>query len=62
MTSHSLAHELLSRPDEFITAVNGDKEYSIECIKRIATHANIDDSVTHLALKLGEYISGNIKR
>ena len=62
MTSHSLAHELLSRPDSFITAVDGDKEYSIECIKRIATHANIDDSVMNWSLILRDCGQGNIKR
>lgn len=60
-TSHQLARELLNRPDEFISAITDDKEYGIESIKRISTHANKDDGVTHLALKLKE-CEGNIIR
>lgn len=61
-TSHELAKELLNKPDSFITAIIGEKEYVIENIKRIATHANVDDSVTHLALNLRDGGEGNIKR
>ena len=60
-TSHQLARELLSRPDDFITAVDDDREYVIEGLKRVTTHANIDDSVTHLALKL-KRCEGNMVR
>ena len=60
-TSHQLARELLDRPDEFISAIVGNKEYGIESIKRITTHANRDDGVIHLALKLKE-CEGNIIR
>ena len=61
-TSHELARELLNKPDSFITAIIGEKEYVVDGIKRIATHANIDDSVTHLALNLRDGGDGNIKR
>lgn len=61
-TSHELAKELMNKPDSFITAIIGEKEYVIENIKRIATHANIDDCVTHLALNLRDCGNGNIKR
>ena len=60
-TSHQLARELLSRPDDFITATSDDGEYVIGGLKRVSTHANIDDSVTHLALKLKRF-EGNIIR
>lgn len=39
----------------------GEKEYVIGNVKRIASHANIDDTVMHLALQLKEY-EGNIIR
>lgn len=61
-TSHSLAKELFDRPDDFITVTLQDKEYGIESIKRVATHANVDDGTTHLTLKLKEYSGGNIIR
>ena len=60
-TSHSLARELLNRPDAFITATNGEVEYVIETIKPTATHANIDDTITYLTLNLRE-CRGNVKR
>ena len=50
-----------NRPDDFVTATIGEKEYVIEKIKRVATHANIDDNVTHLTLQLRE-CEGNIIR
>ena len=56
-----MAKELLSRPDDFITVVDEEREYIIEGLKTVATHANIDDSVTHLSLKLRE-CGGNIVR
>lgn len=61
-TSHELARELINRESEFITATIGDKEYVIDNIRRIKTHANIDDSVTHLTLNLRNFNSGNIIR
>ena len=57
-----LAKELLSKPDGFITATYGGEELIIEDFSRIATHANIDDSVTHWTLNLRDGGSGNIKR
>ena len=57
-----LARVLLSKPDSFITATYGDEEYIIEDIKRVFTHANIDDSVMHLTLNLRYGGNGNIKR
>ena len=60
-TSHQLARELLNRPDDFITATSDDGEYVIGGLKRVSTHANIDDSVTHLALKL-KRCEGNMVR
>ena len=39
----------------------GNKEYVIGNTKRVATHANIDDGVTHLTLQLRE-CEGNIIR
>ena len=39
----------------------GNKEYVIGNTKRVATHANIDDSVMHWALQLKE-CDGNIVR
>ena len=51
----------MSHPDDFITATSDDGEYVISGLKRVSTHANIDDSVTHLTLKLKE-CGGNIIR
>ena len=56
-----MARELLNRPDDFITATSDDGEYVISGLKRVSTHANIDDSVTHLALKL-KRCEGNMIR
>ena len=53
---------MLSKSDGFITATLGDKEYIIESIRRITTHANIDDSVTNWTLNLRDGGQGNIKR
>ena len=59
--SHSLANELYNKPDDFITASIGEKEYVIQNVKRVPTHANIDDGVTHLTLQLRE-CEGNMIR
>ena len=40
----------------------GEKEYGISNIKRVATHANVDDTVTHLTLLTNEEMNGNIIR
>ena len=40
-----------------------EKEYGISNIKRIATHANVRDTVTQLTLQAnGEEIRGNVIR
>ena len=57
-----MARELLSKPDGFITAMLDEEEYIISNIQRVATHANIDDSVTHWTLNLRDGGKGNIKR
>ena len=57
-----MARELLSKPDEFITVTLRENEYSIKGIKRVYTHANIDDGTTHLTLQVGECNEGNIIR
>lgn len=57
-----MARELLSKPDGFITATLGEREYVINDTKRIATHANIDDKITHWTLNLRDGGNGNIKR
>ena len=57
-----LARELLSKPDGFITATYGNEELVIENFNRVATHANIDDSVMHWTLNLRDGGDGNIKR
>lgn len=40
----------------------GEKEYVINNIQRVATHANIDDTVIHWTLNLTDCSNGNIKR
>ena len=59
--SHALARDLLSKPDGFITATHGEKEFVIGNTKRVATHANIDDSAMYWTLQLKE-CEGNIIR
>lgn len=61
-TSHALAKELLSKPDGFITATLNEEEYVISDTRRVNTHANIDDSVTHWTLNLRDGGKGNLKR
>ena len=60
--SHALARELLSKPDNFLTATFEGREYIIEDYRRTATHANIDDGVMHWTLNLRDGGQGNIKR
>lgn len=57
-----LARELLIKPDDFITATIGDREYIIESYQRKSTHANIDDGVMHWTLNLRDCEQGNVKR
>lgn len=59
-TTHGLAKELLSKPDEFLTVTVNDKECGIECIKTIKSHVNIDDSVTHKTIVCHE-MNGNLR-
>lgn len=53
---------MLSKPDGFITATLGEEEYVISSTQRVATHTNIDDSVTHWTLNLRNGGVGIIKR
>ena len=62
MSSHALARDLLNKPDSFITATYENVELVIEDFKRVASHANIDDSVMHWTLYLRDGGDGNIKR
>ncbi len=57
-----LARELLSKPDSFLSATDGKKEFVVETIKKSFTQANIDDTVMHYVLNLRECEIGNIKR
>ena len=52
----------MSKPDGFIIAANGEKEYVIDGIRRVATHANCDDTVMHWVLNLCDSSEGNITR
>ena len=61
ITTHSLAHELLNKPDDYLTVSVDNREYIIKGIKPIKTHANYDDSFTHKSL-ICEESSGNIIR
>lgn len=54
-----LAKELLSKPDGFIFAINGEEEYIVNAIRRKPTHANWDDTVMHWSLELNKS-NGNI--
>lgn len=56
-----MARELLNKPDGFITATEENREFVIESIRKVQTHANCDDRITYWTLKLNEVI-GNIKR
>ena len=60
-TSHKVAKELLSKPDNFLTVTVNNREYSIKTIKNMRTHANIDDGVMHKTLVCDE-LTGNIVR
>lgn len=61
-TTHALAKEWLTKPDGFLTATHGEEELVIESYQRKATHANMDDGVTHWTLNLRDGGKGNIKR
>ena len=57
-----LARELLDRPDAFLIAQDGEKEYIVESIRRIGTYANSDDMSMYISLQLKECNGENIKR
>ena len=61
MTTYQLGKEFLSKTDDFLTVTVGDREYSIRAIKKVRTHANVDDGVTHTTLVCDE-LTGNIVR
>ena len=54
--------ELQDMGDSFITVVIGDREYIIDHIKSVKTHANMDDSCIHKALICNEMSGKNIIR
>lgn len=54
MSTHSLARQLLERPDAFVTATCGDKEFAIIGFRREATCANADDTSLYWTLELSE--------
>ena len=57
-----LAKELLNKPDGFLTVLKGEEEYVIDNLHRVATHANLDDSVMYWTLEIINGGQGNIKR
>lgn len=59
-TSYALAIALLEKEDTYITISIGKKEYAIQGIKSAKTHANIDDSTTHLTILCNGCEVGNI--
>lgn len=61
-TTRQLMRELQNMGDNFITVVVGDREYIIDHIKSVRTHANMDDSCTHKALMCNEMSGKNIIR
>lgn len=48
--------------DNFITVIIGDREYIIDHITTVKTHANMDDSCIHKALICHEMSDKNIIR
>lgn len=52
MTTHSLARELLEKPDGFVTATFEGKEFAVTGFRRMATCANYDDSSLYWTLVL----------
>lgn len=61
-TTRQLIRELQDMGDNFITVVVGDREYTIDKIKSVRTHANMDDSCIHKALICNEMSGKNIIR
>lgn len=63
VTSHSLAKELLRKPDGFIAAKDDESnEYIITGLRKVSTHANIDDTCMYWELELEKDEGGNIKK
>lgn len=54
MTTHSLAKELLEKPDGFITVSVKNEEFAITGFRRKSTCANLDDSTLYWTLELNE--------
>lgn len=61
-TTRQLMRELKEMEDNFITVVVEDREYIIDHIKSVKTHANMDDSCMHKALICDEMSGKNIIR
>mgnify|MGYP004660980261 CR=1 FL=1 len=53
-TTHDLAQELLSKEDNFVTVTIGHREYMIDGIKKVKTHANLDDSMCYWTFECHE--------
>ena len=60
--SHLLAKDLLAREDNYVTVMVKGKEYMIKSIKRVTTHANMDDSYGYWTIVAEDSSEGNIKR
>ena len=58
----SFYFKLREMEDNFITVIVGDREYIIDHIKSVKTHANMDDSCMHKALICDEMSGKNIIR
>ena len=58
VTIHSLARQLLNKPDGYLTATvregNREYEYTINSFQRYKTEANDDDSMLYWTLNLGK--------
>ena len=62
ITTHSLAQELLRKPNGFINATIKEKEFIINNIQRVFTCANKDDTEVYWTLNLKPDETGGIKR
>lgn len=60
-TTRQLMRELKDM-ENFITVIIGDREYIIDHIASVKTHANMDDSCIHKALICNEMSGKNIIR
>ena len=52
----------MSKPDGFLIASDGEREYIIENYTKTKTHANIDDYVMNWVLVLKNGGDGNVKK